>query len=89
MVRISRICKEDSLTGISYLVTWRKCFTAPRSNGWGDVLSIARLLFTVSVSNAKLDKMFSKLKRVKTNFYYSLGIIRLENILRIMEGGSS
>ena len=33
--------------------------------------------------------MFSKLKPVKTNFRCSLGVKRLENILRIMEEGSS
>ena len=33
--------------------------------------------------------MFSKLKRVKTNFRGSLGIKRLKNILKILEGSSS
>ena len=47
------------------------------------------ILFTVPVSNAKLERMFSKLKRVKTNFCCSLGVKGLENILRIMEEGSS
>ena len=48
-----------------------------------------RTLFTVPVSNAKLERMFSNLKRVKTNFRCSLGVKGLENILRIMEEGSS
>ena len=48
-----------------------------------------RILFTVPVSNAKLERMFSKLKRVKTNFRRSLGDKGLENILRSMEEGSS
>ena len=38
-----------------------------------------RLLFAVPVSNAKLERIFSKLKHVK----------RLENILRIMEKSSN
>ena len=46
-------------------------------------------LFTVSVSNTKLERTFSKLKSVKTNFRCSLGVKRLENILRIMKEGSS
>ena len=58
-------------------------------NGWSNVLLMIRLLFTVPVSNAKLERMFSKLKHVKTNFHYSLGVKRLENILRIVEEGSS
>ena len=48
-----------------------------------------RFLFTVSVPNAKLDKMFSKLKCVKTNFRCSLGVKRLENILKTIKEGSS
>ena len=46
-------------------------------------------LFTVSVSNTKLERTFSKLESVKTNFRCSLGVKRLENILRIMKVGSS
>ena len=46
-------------------------------------------LFTVSVSDTKLERTFSKLKSIKTNFSCSLGVKRLENILRIMKEGSS
>ena len=41
------------------------------------------------VSNAKLEIIFSKSKRVKTNFSCSLVVELLENILRIMVEGSS
>ncbi|CAB4003716.1 zinc finger 862-like [Paramuricea clavata] len=75
------------VTGQSYLITWRKIFSAPRSKGWKDALILVELLFTIPVSNAKLERMFSKLKRVKTNFRCSLSLQRLENILRIMEEG--
>ena len=53
----------------------------PRGKGWSDGLLI-RLLFTVPVSNAKLERTFSKLKRVRTNFHCSFGVKRLKNILR-------
>ena len=39
---------------------------------------MVRLLFTVAVTNAKLERKFPKLKRVKTNFRCSLGVKRLE-----------
>ena len=48
-----------------------------------------RLLFTVPVSNAKLEIMLSKLKCVKINFCCSLAVKVLENILRIMEEAGS
>ena len=78
-----------SLARISYLVTWQKLFTTPGGEGSNRVLLMITLLFTVPVSNAKLERMFSKLKRVKTNFRGSIGVKQLENILRAMEEGSS
>ena len=48
-----------------------------------------RLLFTVPVSNAKLERIFFKLNSVKINFRWSLVVKRLDNILRIMEESSS
>ena len=68
-----------SLTGVSYLVTWRKAFMATRGKGWSHTLLMIRFLFTVSVSNAKLERMSSKLKHVKTNFCCSLVVKRLES----------
>ena len=44
-----------------------------------------KLSFTVPVSNATLERILTKLKRVKINFRCSLGVKLLENILRIME----
>ena len=75
-----------SLAGVSYLVIWRN---APASKGWNDVLLMIRLLFTVAVSNPRLESIFPRLKCVKSNFRCSFGIKWLENILRIMEVGSS
>ena len=45
--------------------------------------------FTVPVSNTKLEKMFSELKRVKINFRWYFGVKFFKNILEIMEEGSS
>ena len=61
-----------SLARVSYLVTGRKIFAALRSKGWSDVLLMIRLSFIVPVSNAKLELMFFKFKRVKINFCCSL-----------------
>ena len=66
-------------------VILRKIVTAPRIKGWSDVQLIIRLLFTVPVSNNKLQRMLSKMKRVKSTFCRSIGVKRLGNILRIME----
>ena len=44
-----------------------------------------KLLFRVTISNTKLEIILTKLKRVKIDFRCSLGVERLENILRIMK----
>ena len=59
--------KALPLARVSYLAIWRKSFTAPKSKGWSDVLLMIKLLLTIPVSNAKLERIFSKLKCVKTN----------------------
>ena len=48
-----------------------------------------KLLFTVPVSKAMLERILTKLKRIKSNFRCSFGAKRLENILRIMEDKGS
>ena len=78
--------KTVSLAGVSYLVRWRKIFTATRGKGWSNLVLMIKLFFTVAVSNAKLERMFPELKRVKTNFRCPLGVKRFENNLIIMKG---
>ena len=72
-----------------YRVTWRKLFTTPRKAEWEEILTLIRLLFTIPISNAKLERLFPKLKRIKTNLRCSLGNVRVENLLRILEEGPS
>ena len=71
-----------------YMKTWRKIFSSPRCKNWSAALTLIELLFTLPISNAKLERIFSKLKRVVTADRASLKG-RLEDILRIMEEGLS
>ena len=75
MVQISRIYKEDSFSHGSVVPSHmaQKLY----GKGWRDVLLMIRFLFTVSVSNAKLERMFSKLKPISTALF---GMKLLENI---------
>ena len=73
LVWISIIYKEDSSYHQSFVSSqWHKIFAALRTKGWRDTLLMIRLLLTVSVSNVKLERMFSKLKRRKINIHCSL-----------------
>ena len=73
--------KALAFAGVSYLVTWRKIFTAPKSKVWRDLI-IIRLLFRVWVPNAKLEIMFFKLKHIKIDFPCSPSVKRLGDILK-------
>ena len=85
-----RYAKETiDIHGISYMKTWRKLFSSPRCANWKAVLTLIELLFTLPISNAKLERIFSKMKRVVTADRASLKEARLDDILRVMEEGSS
>ena len=73
LVWISGICEEYSFSYQSFVSSqWREIFAALRTKGWSNVLLMSRLLYIVPVSNTKLERIFSKLKRVKINFRCSL-----------------
>lgn len=76
-----------SVASTPYLSTWRKIFCSSRRDQWQDFLGLVELLFTIPICNAKLERMFSKLKFVKTVFRCSLNMETLENLLRIVETG--
>ena len=67
MVRISRICKEDSFSPEFVSSQWRKIFMALRTKGWSDALLMIRLLFTVSVSNVLFILFFYLIHYLQSN----------------------
>lgn len=76
-----------SVSNTPYGKTWYRIFNSPRKQNWKDILIVIELLFTIPVSNAKLERMFSKMKQVKTLNRSSLNEKKLECILRIIEDG--
>ncbi|XP_041376382.1 zinc finger protein 862-like [Gigantopelta aegis] len=70
-----------------YKKTWKILFNCSKSTKWKNILTFIELLFSVPVCNAKLERMFSRLKRTKSHSRCSLGEDRLTNILRIVEEG--
>ena len=50
--------KYLSVTTTLYLVCWRLTFTSPRCTSWKDILLLIELLFTIPISNARLERMF-------------------------------
>lgn len=76
-----------SISNTSYKKTWYRIFNSPRKTQWKDILIMVELIFTIPVSNAKLERMFSKMKHVKTLNRSALKEKKLEAILRILEEG--
>lgn len=70
-----------------YRATWYKIFHSSRAVEWQNILLLIRLLFSLPVSNAALERMFSSLGRVKTAKRASLSQGTLQDILRIQEEG--
>ena len=71
----------------NYKKIWKLLFNCSYSSNWKNILILIELLFCVPVCNAKLERMFSQLKRTKNDIRCSLGENRLTNILRIVEEG--
>ena len=49
-----------SLSTVEYQSVWWRLFHAPNSSQWSNVLMLASLLFSLPVSNGKLERMFSQ-----------------------------
>ena len=64
------VYKYLSVTAMPYLICWCHIFTSLK-NTWKDILLLTKLLFTILISNANLERMFSMLNQVKTLHHFS------------------
>ena len=70
-----------------YLRVWRRIFDSDRRSDWSMILLLIELLFTIPISNAKVERLFSLMNRVKTDSRAALGEETLNSLTRIrMEG---
>ena len=70
-----------------YLRVWKRIFTSSRKEEWNMVLLLVELLLSIPISNAKVERMFSLMNRVKTDSRAALSEHTLKNLIRIrMEG---
>ena len=71
-----------------YHKCWYKIFNCSMSKNWELPLLIVCLLFTLSVSNAFVERLlFSLMKRVKTSVRSSMGNLMLNCVIRICQEG--
>ena len=67
------------------LKTWREIFDA--EGNFNNILKLVELCFVIPISNAVVERFFSRMKRVKSNKRGSFTNERLEKVLRIGETG--
>ena len=73
-----------------YLDIWGHIFTIEETvKECDNFLHLIEILLITSFSNAKLERMFSRMWRVKNDWRNKLGHDRLEGLLRISEEGPS
>ena len=66
-----------------YRVVWWRLFHCPNSPNWSNILTLGQLLFTLPVSNRKLERIFSVLKLIKVDKRASLGNDTLNYLLAL------
>ena len=76
-----------SLATLDYRAVWWRLFHSPNSSSWPNALALCRLLFTLPVSNGKLERIFSVLKLIKVNRRSSLGNNTLKDLLMLNTNG--
>ena len=84
---VSYALKYFDLSNTDYRVVWRRLFESCRRDEWKSILLLVKLLLTLPVSNAKVERLMNRIKIDSRN---SLSQQRLSSILRIcMEGPTS
>ncbi len=70
-----------------YQKIWYKLYSAPDVEKWPNMLRLCELLFSLPFSNGQIERMFSTLKVIKTDWRTNLQTETLSDLLEInMEG---
>ena len=78
----------DYLTPSSYLKTWRRIFDSDRAQtDFKNILILIELCFVIPVSNGKIERAFSRMKRLKSKKRGLLSSDRLNNLMWIGQDG--
>lgn len=72
-----------SLATLDYQTVWWRLFHAPNAGEWNSPLVLAQLLFSLPVSNGKLERCFSTLKVIKSEKRSSLSNESLDDLLTL------
>ena len=62
-----------SLSTLGYQAVWWRLFHAPNCNDWPNLLLLVHMLFTLPVSNGKLERVLSTMKLLKVEKRSQMG----------------
>lgn len=74
---------------IDYRVIWQQIFSSNIAKECKGALAVIELVFCLPISNAKVERLFSAMNRIKTEGRASLGEKRLNSLVRIAAEGPS
>ena len=86
---VKEMVVTTGLKGTNYIDVWAKLFTSSKKEALSNILHLVEILLVVPVSNALLERMFSTMNRVHTDWRNCLGEKRVENLLRVWEEGTT
>ena len=70
-----------SLSTLDYQAVWWRLFHAPNASEWSNVLCLVSLLFSLPVSNGKVERAFSQVNLLKSSKRTTLGKETLNDLL--------
>ena len=76
-------CGYIAIHTLHYQSVWWRLFNSPQKKDWGSVLVLAELLFSLPVSNAKVERVFSTANVIKTEQRTVLANSSLDDLLVI------
>ena len=80
---ISYAIQFVSISTLDYRSVWWRLYHSPNASSWTNILALVQLLFTLPVSNGKLERVFSTLKVIKVDKRSSLSNEVLDDLLML------
>ena len=84
---LKQLVVTTGLKTMTYVDVWAKLFSSSKKESLSNILHVAETLLVVPISNATLERMFSTMNHIHSDWRNCLGEKRVENLLRIWEEG--
>ena len=80
---LKQLVVTTDLKNMTYVNVWAKLFSSSKKESLSNILHVAEIVLVVPISNATLERMFSTMTCVHSDWRNCLGEKRVENLLRI------